>query len=98
MSASAHPTLALLLRAQGGIILGPERVELDADFYCLGQFALMFEDETPLLGVASDRARFESGLMMRRESKTASKVGESCCSFAVRPSFCRTSICDVIST
>jgi hypothetical protein len=59
MSASAHPTLTLLLHAQGGIILGPERVELDADFCCLEQFALMFEGETPLLGAASDRAVLE---------------------------------------
>jgi hypothetical protein len=31
-SASAHPTPALVLDAQGGITLGPEQGELSADF------------------------------------------------------------------
>jgi hypothetical protein len=35
-SASAHPTPALLSRAQGGITLGPEQGELGADFTHLG--------------------------------------------------------------
>jgi hypothetical protein len=35
-SPSAHPTSALVARAQGGITLGPEEGELDADFCSLG--------------------------------------------------------------
>jgi hypothetical protein len=42
-SSSAHQTSALVGRAQGGITLGPERGELDADFTWRGSSSLFSE-------------------------------------------------------